>query len=75
MNVAIASVHLAMHPLHRGLLFPGSYLQNSWFLIALSFVAINTLIYLGLTLAKLLPRPKPRILKNLGLGRSTINTK
>lgn len=72
MIASIAIGHLSMHQLHRGLLFPSTYLENSWFLIALSFVAINTLIYLGLTLAKLLPRPKPRILKGVDFGRSNM---
>ncbi len=47
---------------HEGILFPTSYLESRIFLICLTFVAVNTLIYLGLTLVKLLPRPKPQFL-------------
>ncbi len=49
--------------MHQGIIFPSRYLEHPTFLIALTFVAINTLIYMGLTLAKLVPRPKPRIQK------------
>jgi hypothetical protein len=45
-----------------GILFHSHYLQSHSFLIFLSFVAINTLIYLGITLLKLFPRPKPQLL-------------
>ena len=45
-----------------GILFHSHYLQSHSFLIFLSFVAINTLIYLGITLLKLFPRPKPQSL-------------
>jgi hypothetical protein len=48
--------------LHKGILFPSSYLESRAFLICLTFVAVNTLVYLGLTLIKLLPRPKPQFL-------------
>jgi hypothetical protein len=50
-------------PIHDGLIFPASYLKSRFFLICLTFVAINTLVYLGLTLIKLLPRPKPQFLR------------
>lgn len=53
--------------LHNGLIFPSSSLETPIFLIALTFVAINTLIYLGITLAKLIPRPKARIQKTHSL--------
>ena len=47
---------------HRGILFSSRNLQSHAFLIFLSFVAVNTLVYLGITLLKLLPRPKPQLL-------------
>ena len=49
--------------LQRGVLLSSKFLQSHTFLICFSFVAFNTLIYLGLTLAKLLPRAKPHFLK------------
>lgn len=49
--------------LHRGLLFSSRHLHSHIFQICFSFVAFNTLLYLGLTLIKLLPRPKPYFLK------------
>ena len=39
-----------------GILLPSSVLQSGWFQVLAAFVAINTLIYAGLSLAKLFPR-------------------
>lgn len=45
-------IHLA----DSGILIPASFLQ-SWFFIVLSaFVAINTIIYVALAVAKILPK-------------------
>lgn len=49
--------------LQKGVLLSSKFLRSHTFLICFSFVAFNTLIYLGLTLAKLLPRAKPHFLK------------
>lgn len=51
----------------QGLLFPSSTLSNPWYMMALAFVAINTLIYVGLTLVKLIPLRKQKA-KNKELG-------
>jgi hypothetical protein len=40
----------------RGILLPSSVLQSGWFQVLAAFVAINTLIYAALSLAKLFPR-------------------
>jgi hypothetical protein len=56
-----------MVALHQGAVFPSSSLETPSFLIILTFVAINTLIYLGITVAKLIPRPKARIQKTHSL--------
>lgn len=39
-----------------GVLLPSSVLQSGSFQLLAAFVAINTLIYAGLSLAKLFPR-------------------
>jgi len=39
-----------------GVLLPSTVLQSGWFQVLAAFVAINTLIYAGLSLAKLFPR-------------------
>ena len=39
-----------------GILLPSSVMQSGWFQVLAAFVAINTLIYAGLSLAKLFPR-------------------
>ena len=66
-GAVVLALHLIMrYPrlnLQRGVLISSNFLQSHTFLICFSFVAFNTLIYLGLTLAKLLPRTKPRFLK------------
>lgn len=46
-----------MSPVPAGLLLPQDTLNREWFLVLAMAVAFNTLIYLGLTVAKLLPWP------------------
>jgi hypothetical protein len=43
-----------MHPL--GILLPSSVLQSGWFGVLAAFVALNTVIYVVLALAKALPK-------------------
>jgi hypothetical protein len=42
-----------------GLLFAQSAMQSPWFTLLASFVAFNTMIYVSLTVAKIIPWPKP----------------
>jgi hypothetical protein len=44
-----------MTPL-AGILLPADVLHTGWFQVLATFVAINTLIYATLSLAKLIPR-------------------
>jgi len=39
-----------------GILFSSDVLGSEWFRALAAFVAINTLVYAGLSLAKLIPR-------------------
>jgi hypothetical protein len=39
-----------------GILLPADVLGSGWFQALATFVAINTLVYAGLSLAKLIPR-------------------
>jgi hypothetical protein len=41
-----------------GILLPSSVLSSPWFTTLLAFVSLNTLIYVGLTLAKLARWPR-----------------
>ena len=41
-----------------GILLPSSVLHSHWFQALAAFVAINTLIYAALSLAKLIPRKR-----------------
>ncbi len=41
-----------------GILFPDSVLHSHWFQALAAFVAVNTLIYAALSLAKLIPRKR-----------------
>jgi diguanylate cyclase (GGDEF)-like protein len=47
-----------MTGIHAGLLLPQSTLTTPWFQLLSTFVAFNTIIYLGLTLSKLIPWPR-----------------
>lgn len=40
-----------------GFLFPESILHTEWFAVLASFVAINTVMYAALAVAKVLPKP------------------
>jgi hypothetical protein len=42
--------------IQAGILFSSEVLRSGWFQVLAAFVAINTLIYAGLALAKLFPR-------------------
>ncbi len=44
--------------IQAGVVFPASIMSNSWFTVLAMIVAFNTIIYLGLTLAKLIPWPQ-----------------
>jgi hypothetical protein len=39
-----------------GILFSSEVLQSAWFQVLATFVAINTLVYAGLAIRKLIPR-------------------
>lgn len=41
-----------------GIMLPESVLSSWWFILLATIVAFNTIIYLGLTLAKMIPMPK-----------------
>jgi hypothetical protein len=42
-----------------GILFPESMLHSQWFAVLATFVAINTVMYAALALAKILPKVHP----------------
>lgn len=44
-----------------GFLLPASVFQQQWFFYLASFVAFNTIVFVGLSLAKLVMWPRPRI--------------
>ena len=46
-----------MNHITTGFLLPASVLSSSWFIVLATAVAFNTIIYLGLTLSKLIPWP------------------
>ncbi len=48
-----------MGTIHAGFLLPESFLQSEFFSVLATFVAINTLIYVTLAVAKMLPRVYP----------------
>lgn len=47
-----------MKQLLGGILLPESVLSSSWFSVLATVVAFNTIVYVGLTLSKLVPLPK-----------------
>jgi diguanylate cyclase (GGDEF)-like protein len=55
-------------------LLPPETLRSPWFLIFAAFVGVNTIIYMGLTLSKLVPWPKQvhprRVRQMLGVAES-----
>lgn len=44
----------------HGILLPESVLQSTWFTVLAAFVAINTVMYVALAIAKTLPKLHPR---------------
>lgn len=42
-----------------GIVLPVSVLQSDWFAVLSTFVAVNTVMYVTLAIAKLLPRMHP----------------
>lgn len=44
-----------------GILLPESIFQQAWFFYLAAFVAFNTIVFVGLSLAKLVMWPRPRI--------------
>ncbi len=48
-----------MMDIAAGLVLPQSVLESTWFSLLATIVAFNTLVYIGLTLSKLVPLPKP----------------
>lgn len=50
-----------MISLTAGILLPEDVLQSLWFFYLAAFVAFNTIIFVGLSVAKLLLWPKPAI--------------
>lgn len=52
-SLAHASDHLT---LHAGILLPESVLSSGWFATLAAFVAINTVMYVTLAVAKTLPK-------------------
>ena len=48
-----------MRSVPAGLLLPESFLQSEFFQVLATFVAINTLLYVTLAIAKMLPRVHP----------------
>jgi hypothetical protein len=48
-----------MTTIPAGILLPESFLQSEFFQVLAAFVAINTLIYVTLAVAKMLPRLHP----------------
>lgn len=47
---------MVLVPMHGGLLFDESVLRSHWFAVLAAFVAVNTVMYGALALAKLLPK-------------------
>ncbi len=43
-----------------GILLPGTTLESSWFLALMAFVAVNTVMYVALAIAKAVPRLRAR---------------
>ncbi len=48
-----------MNAVIAGILLPESFLQTEFFQVLATFVAINTLMYVTLAIAKMLPRLHP----------------
>ena len=55
MSTAVMTAVAAGHPGH-GLLLPEGVLHSEWFAVLATFVALNTVMYCALALAKVLPK-------------------
>ncbi len=53
-----------------GIVLPESTLRATWFAVLAAFVAINTVMYLALAVAKILPKVHPRDWLPRGYARS-----
>ncbi len=49
-------MHALVHVVPSGVLIPSSFLQSGFFVVLSAFVAINTIIYVALAVAKILPK-------------------
>lgn len=54
------SAPAAFADLAQGILLPESVLQSTWFAVLSAFVAINTVMFVALAIAKILPKLYPR---------------
>ena len=52
----------------RGIVLPVEVLSSGWFQVLAIFVAINTLIFVGLSIAKLLPKRRTRGRRTVGVS-------
>ncbi len=64
----------SMRLFHSGILFPASILASQWFQILSGFVTFNSLIYLGLTMARLIPMPHQGAPKILSVAAKNLLT-
>src|SRR3954468_12382075 len=55
-----------------GILLPADVLGSDWFRALAAFVAINTLVYAGLSLAKLIPRRREGVLEIRGCSTAAV---
>jgi hypothetical protein len=54
------SAPAAFAELAQGILLPESALRTTWFAVLSAFVAINTVMFVALAIAKILPKLYPR---------------
>lgn len=54
-----------MNLLHAGILLPEDLLNSTWFQVFAGFVAFNTVVYMGLTLSKMMVWPRQATLRRL----------
>ena len=52
----------------RGIVLPVEVLSSGWFQVLAIFVAVNTLIFAGLCIAKLLPKRRTRGRRTVGVS-------
>ncbi len=58
MFCGLEAVHVTV--MEAGMLFPESTLGSLWFSVLAAFVAVNTVMYVALAVAKILPKIHPR---------------